>query len=105
MKDVLPLEPINIIHKTKMIRLWQSRCIPCPNLEEVENVKEDNMSTIGAPLLHTTKLSKELPGINTFNIHGASFPPFYSRRVREGAPSLFQKTQLKTSLFKVLIRV
>lgn len=57
-----------------MMRDWRSLCFPCLNFEEAENVAEESLSLIGAPLLQTTKGSMAILGFNTPNIHGAYFP-------------------------------
>lgn len=60
--------------KWEVKREWRSGCTPFPNFEEFEYVKNENISTGWAPLPHLVKGLMELPGGNTFKIHGAWFP-------------------------------
>lgn len=73
-KGNLAWEAKNSLNKTQMIRDCRSWGVSSPNFEEDQDVEDDALATIGAPILHTTERPMELPNLNIYNIHGAYSP-------------------------------
>lgn len=87
----LTWESNDSLNEAKIIGDWRSRCIQRISFEEVENVKIENLSTVGAQFIHLTKVSKELANVRTLNIHKAYFPPCVLCESQRGASFTFSK--------------
>lgn len=67
-KGTLPLDPIDSISGTELMRDCWSPCISWTHFEKTNILTDINFSTILALLLHTAERLIKLNGVNTFNI-------------------------------------
>lgn len=104
-KEYSAWELNDVLNETKVMKDWRSQGISFPNIEEVQDVEEKALATIGAPLLHTTKEAVYLPDVSTYNINSPNLRLCSRGEWREVTHLPIQKPQLTILSFKVISRV